>query len=115
MQIDVKKGPLELVLLVGNLIKDRKRERNTVWGSFRHSISNLCFKHFGTEIPLFFSLSRALLAKALWHIGLFPYMELKESCLIMPNVTALMSVGWISAMKARGVSVIVFVRRILCK
>jgi hypothetical protein len=108
MQIDVKNGSEDLVIKVGRMIKEFSRESVTVWGSFRHTASNHCFNNFKTEIPLFFSISRALQCKLLYHLGLLSLLGLKESCIIMPNFFFFTSKGWIAALKDRGVSVIIF-------
>jgi hypothetical protein len=108
MQIDVKYGPEELVVRVGNMIKQFNRERFTVWGSFIPSVNELCYKNFGTSIPLFFSLSRLILAFSMYKIGLFSKFEMRESALIMPNFPFLMNSEWLKTLKGRGVSVIVF-------
>lgn len=110
MQIDVKEGSEELVLKVGRMIQELSRESVTVWGSFRSTPSRYCYKHFDTKIPLFFSLIRALKSKLLYHMGLMSMMGLKESCLIMPNFPFFMNKGWISSLKDRGVSVVIFGR-----
>lgn len=105
MQIDVKRGSASLIIEVGNMIESLGREQMTVWGSRSNS---LCEKYFGTSIPLFCSLYRTLLARSLYSIGLMKMMGFNESCIIIPNNPFLMNVGWINAMKGRGVSVIVF-------
>jgi hypothetical protein len=108
MQIDVKHGKDELVLKVGNLIKEYKREHVTVWGSFISSSNDLCFKYFGTSIPLFLGFSRCMKAYALWKVGLIDLMGFRESALIMPNLNMFMHAGWIKALGDRGISTIVF-------
>ncbi|KAJ3335070.1 Lysophospholipase D gdpd1 [Kappamyces sp. JEL0680] len=90
------------------MIKELKREHVTVWGSFRPSVSKYCYKHFQTEIPLFFSLYRFLVCKGLWHLGLLGMMGFRESCLIAPNWDFCTNPRFIAALKARGISVIVF-------
>ena len=109
MQIDLKSGPEELVVKVGELIMEYKRGSQTVWGSFNHNVNRLCLKHYGTKIPLFFSLPNALYLKTMWHLGLFnENIVIMESCLIMPNHWLFTNQSWIDAIKKRGVSVIVF-------
>jgi hypothetical protein len=110
MQIDVKSGSEELVIKVGKMIEELSRESVTVWGSFRQTPSHHCHRNFQTKIPLFFSITRALQSKLLYHVGLMSTMGLKESCIIMPNFSFFMNKGWVSALKERGVSVIVFGR-----
>eukprot|EP00842_Homolaphlyctis_polyrhiza_P000520 jgi/Hompol1/1469/HPOL_000345-RA len=108
MQIDVKRGSEELVLKVGNLLQQFNRQDKTVWGSGLTGPSELCFKHFGTSIPLFFSASRLLRFYFCWSIGVPDWFELRESALIMPNYAFLMRKSFIKALNERGVSVIVF-------
>ena len=108
MQIDVKNGPEKLVIKVGNLMREYKRQNQTVWGSFRPLVNRMCLEHFGTEIPLFLSLPRALYLKAIYHVGLFSYADLYESCLIMPKHWLFTNKNWIRALRERGISVIVF-------
>jgi glycerophosphoryl diester phosphodiesterase len=108
MQIDVKHGKDELILKVGNMIKELKREHLTVWGSFIPSSNDICFKHFGTSIPLFFDLSRCLKAYTLWKFGLIDMMGFRETALIMPNFRFLMNTAWLKALNDRGISIIVF-------
>ena len=108
MQIDVKRGPEELVIAVGNKITSLERQSKTVWGSFLPSVNAMCFRHFGTDIPLFFGLYRALSAVAMYKLGLFKHFALRETCLIAPNFKFFMDPGFISALNSRGCSVIVF-------
>jgi glycerophosphoryl diester phosphodiesterase len=108
MQVDVKHGPEELVVKVGNMIKNYKREHLTVWGTFQPSTSRLCSKHFGTQIPLFFDLFRFLQAFTLYKIGLLWTMDFKESALISPTSKYVMDPTFIKALKAKGCDVIFF-------
>lgn len=108
MQIDVKHGNEELVVKVGNLIKSLKREHLTVWGSFVPSSNNLCYKHFGTDIPLFFDLFRCFQAYLLWKVGLLRLFTFRETALIMPNFKFLMNSSWLQALNNSGISTIVF-------
>ena len=108
MQIDVKRGPEELVLRVGNLILELNRQSKTVWGSFLPSVNEMCYRNFKTEIPLFFGLYRALAAVAMYKMGLFNYFGLRETCLIMPNFKIFMDAGFLATLNSRGVSTIVF-------
>ncbi|KAJ3129243.1 hypothetical protein HK100_008740, partial [Physocladia obscura] len=94
MQIDVKDGPEELVIKVGNLIKQYHRENITVWGSFRPDINNLCYKHFSTDIPLFFDWKRALLSYSLSWLGLTHWISYRESALICPNLSWILRRPW---------------------
>ncbi|KAL2920133.1 Lysophospholipase D gdpd1 [Polyrhizophydium stewartii] len=111
MQIDVKNGSEELVLKVGHMIQEFRREQLTVWGSFLSRPSKLCYKYFGTSIPMFFSLLRFLKAFALNFIGLLGWMEIHEQALIVPNFGIFISPSLIRALQRRGVSVIVFGRQ----
>lgn len=108
MQIDVKRGNEILVETVGNMITEFDRCDTTVWGSFHHSSWSLCFKHFGTTIPLFASFGRVLLLLLSHHLGVLSYVTLHESALIIPNHSALMSQDWFRALNARGVSILLF-------
>lgn len=111
MQIDVKNGPELLIIKTGLLIKQFKRENLTVWGSFRTDINNMCFKHFGNQIPLFYPISNALFSLACWSVGCFwIYRKFanRYSCLIFPNVSYFMWKGWFKSLNKMGVSVILF-------
>lgn len=112
MQIDVKNGPEQMIIEAGKLIEKYQRQKFTVWGSFKPSMNELCFKHFGTTIPLFFDLSRCLKAYALFRLGCLDWFGLRESALIMPNLKFLMNPRWIAALNNRGISVLVFAPRI---
>ena len=108
MQIDVKNGPEKLVIQVGKLLQRNEREEFTVWGSFKPQACNLCYKHFGKSIPLFFSAPRFLKALFLHRIGLMKWMEFRESALIVPGFKWLLSPSFISELNQSGISVIVF-------
>jgi histidinol-phosphate/aromatic aminotransferase/cobyric acid decarboxylase-like protein len=43
VNIDVKEGSDELIEQIGNLIKEYKREKLTVWGSFKEDASLKCY------------------------------------------------------------------------
>jgi glycerophosphoryl diester phosphodiesterase len=111
MQIDVKDGPEELVFKVGELIKKYKREQQTVWGSFRKPVGNLCYQHF-PEIPLFFDVRNMLLSYFAWAFGLWGvyarYYKPRYSCLIMPDVWPFVQKGWFSRLNELGIPVILF-------
>ncbi|KAJ3313330.1 Lysophospholipase D gdpd1 [Boothiomyces sp. JEL0838] len=108
MQIDCKNGPEELVIQVGKLIQHHKREKITVWGSFKPSINDMCYKHFGDSIPLFFDMYRGFKSVMLYKLGLLNIMEFRESALICPDMTLFADKGYVKAMNSRGVSVIYF-------
>ncbi|RKO85620.1 PLC-like phosphodiesterase, partial [Blyttiomyces helicus] len=108
MQIDVKDGPEALVIDVGNQIIAKGRELDTVWGSFKAPISNLCRVHFGTSIPLMFTVTRMLQAYAMWGVGALGWMELDESAMVAPYMWWLIRPGFLEALNRRGVAVIVF-------
>lgn len=110
MQIDVKLGSEELIVLVGKMILQAKREKQTVWGSFKKTQNDYCSQHFGAKIPLFFGLFKALKCRLLYAIGCMSLMHIYESALIMPNVWFFSNPRWIEALGKRGVSVIVFGR-----
>ncbi|KAJ3323283.1 hypothetical protein HDV06_002051 [Boothiomyces sp. JEL0866] len=108
MQIDCKNGPKELVIRVGKMIQEYKREHITVWGSFKPSINDMCYKHFGDSIPLFFDMYRGFKSVMLYKLGLLNIMEFRESALICPDMALFAERGYVKAMNARGVSVIFF-------
>lgn len=111
MQIDVKSGGEKLVRMVGNYIKEYRREKFTVWGSFVPRANQTCYDLFGTEIPLFFCARRAWLSYILYKLGLFSLLPLRETALIIPNLQVFLfsgSKGFFKAMNSRGVSVLMF-------
>ena len=105
MQIDVKNGSEKLILAVGSMILEFKRQDKTVWGSFKYSPSNLCLKHF--DIPLFFNFHRLLMAYLLYTFGFLNWMNIYEKALIVPNIP-LLNKGFIKAIRQRNVSVILY-------
>ncbi|KAI8826153.1 PLC-like phosphodiesterase [Fimicolochytrium jonesii] len=107
MQIDVKKGPEELVIQVGNLMREYKRTDKTVWGSFHNPQNDWCRTHF-PEIPHFFRISRLLSSLVAWSVGLLPYMHHHESALIMPNFKWILWPGFAEALNRKGIPVIVY-------
>lgn len=44
VNIDVKEGSDELIAEIGKLIIAHKREKSTIWGSFREEASLKCYK-----------------------------------------------------------------------
>ncbi|KAJ3002287.1 UNVERIFIED_CONTAM: Lysophospholipase D gdpd1, partial [Siphonaria sp. JEL0065] len=110
MQVDVKEGSEEMVIKVGNLIKQYKRENLTVWGSFRPSVNNHCYTHFSTSIPLFFSFRRAAYSYLLSRFGLTHWMSYRESALICPNIPWVLDKSWFEDLNRLGISVIVWGR-----
>jgi hypothetical protein len=90
------------------MIKEFKREKHTVWGSFRHEVWKHCHGNFGTDIPLFFSMRRGLQSFALSWIGLAHWMDYYESALILPNLSICLSRRWFKALNDQGISVIVW-------
>ncbi|KAL2920134.1 Lysophospholipase D gdpd1 [Polyrhizophydium stewartii] len=108
MQIDVKNGSEELVLKVGHMIQEFKREQLTVWGTFVQRPSSLCYKHFGTSIPMFMTAPRFVQARMLHAVGLLGLMDFHEQALIMPNLSVFLSASFFAAMQARGISIVVF-------
>lgn len=111
MQIDVKGGPEELVIKVGLLIKKYKREKNTLWGSFRWTVNRQCHKHFGTDIPLFYDMPSALFSFLCWSLGswrFYKWINTRYSCLILPNANLFMRKGWFNALNGMGIPVILF-------
>ncbi|KAJ3229523.1 Lysophospholipase D gdpd1 [Chytriomyces hyalinus] len=108
MQIDVKDGSEEMIIKVGSLIRQHNRSHLTVWGSFKHQQSNWCYKHFGTSIPLFFSVRRWIASNLLSRVGLTHWMEYRESCLIVPNWDSVLRKSWFRALNELGIQVIVW-------
>ncbi|KAJ3231265.1 Lysophospholipase D gdpd1 [Chytriomyces hyalinus] len=108
MQIDVKDGSEEMIIKVGSLIRQHNRSHLTVWGSFKRQQSNWCYKHFGTSIPLFFSVSRWIASNLLSRVGLTHWMEYRESCLIVPNWDWVLRKSWFRALNELGIQVIVW-------
>ncbi|KAI8896684.1 PLC-like phosphodiesterase [Globomyces pollinis-pini] len=108
MQIDVKYGPEPLVIEVGQMIKKLKRENVTLWGSFRPSVNNLCYKHFGTSIPLFFDVYRFSKLYIAYWIGCLWLIDFRETAVIMPNLKFLMCRKLFKAINRQGISIIVF-------
>ncbi|KAJ3148309.1 Lysophospholipase D gdpd1 [Geranomyces michiganensis] len=107
MQIDVKLGSERLVRKVGDMIRERGRQRATVWGSFRNPQNAWCKTHF-PDIPRFFAFRRMFAALAMYSVGMMSRMEFDEAALIMPNVRWLMWPGFAKALNERGVAVLVF-------
>jgi hypothetical protein len=68
----------------------------------------MIIKHYGTKIPVFFPIMRALYARLMYGLGFVHTMHIYESALIMPNMSFLMHPGFIKHMNSKGVSVIVF-------
>ncbi|KAI8905540.1 PLC-like phosphodiesterase [Gorgonomyces haynaldii] len=110
MQIDVKRGSEQLVIQVGRMIQEKKREHVTVWGSFISKQQSYILKHFGTTIPVFFTILRAAKARVLHSLGLLWTMNIYESAAIIPNVSFLVNRSFIQQLRERGVGVIVFGR-----
>ncbi|KAI8617749.1 PLC-like phosphodiesterase [Chytriomyces sp. MP71] len=108
MQVDVKRGTESMILKVGNTIRHHRREHLTVWGSFASTQSALCYKHFGTNIPLLFSYQRMLTSWFLSWFGLTRAIRYHESAIIMPNLRWLMRPRWFEALNRAGVAVIVW-------
>ncbi|KAI8905517.1 PLC-like phosphodiesterase [Gorgonomyces haynaldii] len=108
MQIDVKRGSEQLVIQVGRMIQEKKREHVTVWGSFISKQQSYILKHFGTTIPVFFTLLRFLKAWLLFWTGLLSLCTFYESFLIMPNFSLFCSPKFVAAMKRKGVKVVFF-------
>lgn len=108
MQIDVKNGSEELVLKVGRYIEKFGRQSSTVWGSFVPKVCDLCYAHFGTSIPLFFSRDRAFMGVFLYSINCLSLMNIRESALIAPAYNKWFTKGFIKALNQLGVSVLLF-------
>ncbi|EGF81181.1 hypothetical protein BATDEDRAFT_36815 [Batrachochytrium dendrobatidis JAM81] len=110
MQIDVKDSPKELVFKVAHLLQSHNRIDKTVWGSFLYEQSKYCATAtpFSSQIPRFFCAWRFLQTYFMYHVGLLGWMSIPERALIMPNYYMLMSKGYMKAIQARGVSVIMF-------
>ena len=107
MQIDVKEGPEELVIKVSRMIVERQRESVTLWGSFVPSINDICYRN-NPNIPIFFSVARAMYAKTMYHLGLLDRTHLYESALIMPNIWIFRNKNWIKALRKREISIYIF-------
>ncbi|KAJ3065405.1 Lysophospholipase D gdpd1 [Podochytrium sp. JEL0797] len=108
MQIDVKEGSEEMVIKVGNLIKQYKRENQTVWGSFRSDVNQFCHKNFSDSIPLFFSFRRFMFSYLLSYLRITHWMEYRESALICPDHPLFMRRLWFEDLNRLGISVILW-------
>ena len=111
MQIDVKSGPEELVIKVGSLIKKYNREQFTVWGSFKWSVNRMCFKHFKTDIPMFYDIWSALFSFGCWSVGLwkvYSWWNPRHSCLIFPNIKFFARKGWFARLNELGIPILLF-------
>ncbi|KAJ3227422.1 Lysophospholipase D gdpd1 [Clydaea vesicula] len=109
MHIDIKSGPEELVLKVGNMIKEYRREHLTIWGSGVSYWNDMCYKHFGNTIPLCFSLRGVLWAYFLWVIGFFwAYAGNRYQFMCIPNKPMLMKPEWFKALNKLGIPVVIW-------
>ncbi|KAJ1536901.1 Lysophospholipase D gdpd1, partial [Cladochytrium tenue] len=106
MQIDVKSGPEELIRKTGQLIQKFERQKLTIWGSGQSRAGDCCYRLFGDEIPLFFTMRRGLISFVLSWFGLATWMKYRESVLATPNVC--LSRRWFRALNSVGISVIVW-------
>jgi glycerophosphoryl diester phosphodiesterase len=111
MQIDLKFGQESLIQSTMGLLKKYDRQKDTVWGSFLYTTYQRIRKIDPQQsVPLFFPFYRIFLSYAGYQLGLLymGWMRPQESALIVPRVWPFMNRGYIRALQAQGISVIVF-------
>ncbi|KAJ3244400.1 Lysophospholipase D gdpd1 [Chytriomyces hyalinus] len=108
MSVDVKHGSEEMIIKTGKLIQKYKREQLTIWGSFLSKQSDCCYKHFGSKIPLFFSIRRFFLSWFLSLFGLTRWMHYRESHALLPNFWMFLRPSWFADLNREGISVTIW-------
>lgn len=86
VNIDIKYNSDELIRKVHDLIVQYKREKITIWGSFKEAVNKKCHR-LNSQVPIYFSLAGVVKLLLLMLTGLLPFVPLKETHLeiIMPN------------------------------
>jgi len=84
--IDLKEESEILLEKTHDLIKKYERENLTIWGSFRDSTCQKCYKK-NPDIPLLFSFKGVLKLLLFHYTGLLPFIPIKESFLEIPCFT----------------------------
>ena len=105
VNIDVKQGGDELIEEIDKLITAHKREKSTIWGSFKEESSLKCyyqasFRNNGStfiiyvsnernltqnpEVGRYFSLTGVVKLYLFFFTGLLPFISLKETHLEIP-------------------------------
>jgi len=81
MNIDPKNATnVEPVL---EIIREFKKEKTVVWGSFSEEVNRKCF-HLAPEIPLLFGIKPLIKIVILFYLGLLPFFPIRESYLEIP-------------------------------
>lgn len=86
LNIDIKTRNRRLVDRVNDLIVAHRREAITVWGSFDHRTTDMCYKT-NPEVGLFFSLPGVLRLLLLFYTGLLPFVSIRETHLEIPLIS----------------------------
>ena len=104
IQIDLKRGGKSLVQKTYEMIKDRPE--SVLWGSFHYTTHKIIRNLFRDKVPIFFPFYRLFLSRILYHLGLMSFLTIYEQAAIIPEL--FIHQGYIKALQARGVQVIVF-------
>ncbi|GFR44660.1 hypothetical protein Agub_g5950, partial [Astrephomene gubernaculifera] len=118
IQIDLKVPSQQLVNVVNDLVREYRRERLVLWGSFIHTTSNALYAA-NPSIPLFTSAPRAFLLLAAHSAGRLKDVHIYESAMIIPWRFGYASEGawwrpslllpdFFRELHSRGVSVVLF-------
>lgn len=87
INIDIKVDNDLLIQKVNELIVSYNRENYTVWGNFRRTVTNKCYK-INPNIGLFVSAPKVALLTLSFYTGILPFLPIKESFyeIIMPSI-----------------------------
>ncbi|OQV15429.1 Glycerophosphodiester phosphodiesterase domain-containing protein 1 [Hypsibius exemplaris] len=109
INVDLKENSDVLVRKTSELIKEFRREHLTVWGNARDAVAQKCRRE-NPNIPMFFSIRRALVTLLLFWTGLLPFLPIKEEFfeICMPSIFLNTSTSFAVAKRSTRLTIWIF-------